>query len=337
MPETPDIPNTPSTPGNYSASLLTQDFYQYALYDEYMKNINYYLLNSKKSSIVVKFFHQNIDKSSNYNNETSIHNIEKFNETIYDVFEFCPTMDNQAISYQVGRSDNRLGYDINSANTITIFQMSEPLPDDLFTFYSEDREIFRVTGVTYIQSVHKNLKLYQLTYENAPVVKASIDNYQINETYYFNNEFDLWYASQYYTNFVGLIQNKDNYRSIIKKYYDSFVCNFDDKINNLSKFSPEQKDIVNKTIHILKILGRVDLPVLLEYKHDLDPYGYPIGITYDETYIPDINYVPVDPNSPGYVYAPYAGLIKHELLETVYKLYELYKPFIEISIGKEPR
>ena len=78
----PDIPNTPSTPGNYSASLLTQDFYQYALYDEYMKNINYYLLNSKKSSIVVKFYHSNVAKSTNYNNETSIHNIEKFNETI---------------------------------------------------------------------------------------------------------------------------------------------------------------------------------------------------------------------------------------------------------------
>lgn len=328
----PDIPNTPSTPGNYSASLLTQDFYQYALYDEYMKNINYYLLNSKKSSIVVKFYHSNVAKSTNYNNETSIHNIEKFNETIYDVFEFCPTMDNQSIQYQIGRNDNRLGYDINSTNTITIFQMVEPLPDDLFSFYSEDREIFRVTGVNYIQSVHKNLKLYQLTYENAPVVKASIDNYQIDETFYFNNEFDQWFPSIYYPNFVGLIQNKDKYRTIIKKYYDTINCNF-----TSVDISDSQKSIMNKTLHILKILGRVDLPVLLEYKHELDPFGYPISITSEETYIPDINYVQIDPTTPGYIYAPYQGLIQHELLKTVYDFYKLYSPFIEISIGKEPR
>lgn len=332
MPETPDIPNTPSTPGNYSASLLTQDFYQYSLYDEYLKNINYYLLNSKKSSIVVKFYHGNIAKSTNYNNETSIHNIEKFNETIYDVFEFCPTMDNQAIQYQIGRNDNRLGYDINSTNTITIFQMVEPLPDDLFSFYSEDREIFRVVSVNYIQSVHKNLKLYQLTYENAPVVKASIDNYQINETFYFNNEFDQWFPSAYYPNFVGLIKYKQEYINIIKKYYDPMVCYFFDPV-----IPDAQNTIMNKTLHILKILGRVDLPVLLGYNHELDPFGYPISMTIDNTYIPDINYVPVDPNSPGYVYTPYEGLIQHELLKTTFDLYKLYEPFILISIGKEPK
>ena len=332
----PNYPNSPSDAGTFAGgqvSSLTQDFYQYSLYEEYLKNINYYLLNSKKNSIVIKFFHNNVGINLNYNDETRIHNIEKFQETVYDIYEFCPTMDNQAINYTIGRNDARLGRDINGMSTLTLFQMVDPLPDDLFSFYSEPDEIFRVIDVVYIQSVHSKLKLYQITYENAPIVKKSVDALEINETYYFNNEFDNWFPSKYYSNFVGLIQNKPNLIKTIKTYYDRSACYF--KPTNILDISPVQLEIMNRTIHALKILAKVDLPVLLRYKHVLNQYGYPVTITLDETYVIDPDAAPIDVNAPGYVYSPYEGKIQHPLLYSVFNLYQLYKPFIEISLGKE--
>ena len=329
----PQYPNLPSTPGVFAGgnvSSLTQDFYQYSIYDEYLKNLNYYLLNSNRNSVVVKYFHANLDLSQNYNDETRIHNIEKFSETTYDVYEFCPTLDNMALNYIVGKNDARLGYDINGNSTLTLFQMTEPLPDDLFSFYSEPKELFRVVNVTYIQSVHSKLKLYQLTYENAPVVKKSADDFDINETYYFNNEFDNWFPSKYYPQFAGLIQNKQTLIKNIKTFYDRVRCRF-----FASDITDHQLAIVNKSIHALKTYAKIDLPVILHYRCDHDPFGLPIIISFDETYIPDPNAIPIDPNDPNYVYSPHEGEIQHLLLYSVFSLYQLYKPFIEISLGKE--
>jgi hypothetical protein len=304
------FPNLPSDGGIFEsgATLLTQDFYQYSIYKEYIKNLNYYLLNSKKDSVVVKFYHNYIPKNSNFDNETSIHNVKKLEDSVYNVYEFCPSFNNNPLSYQIGRNDDRFGYDINSSSTMTIFQMTEPLPDDLFSFYSEPNEIFRVLGVTYIQSVHKDLKLYQITYENAPLVKSSLDLVQVNETYYFNNEFDIWYPSHYYSNFVGLINQKANLIKTIKSFYNPTKCLFSD-----ISLSADDQTLVNRTIHALKTLAKVDLPVILNYKYQTNDNGYPIVAV-----VPAVTSGTTQTASALYV--------------AVATLYELYSPFINITL-----
>jgi hypothetical protein len=186
--------------------------------------------------------------------------------------------------------------------------MTEPLPDDLFSFYSEPNEIFRVLGVTYIQSVHKDLKLYQITYENAPLVKSSLDLVQVNETYYFNNEFDIWYPSHYYSNFVGLINQKANLIKTIKSFYNPSKCLFSD-----ISLSVDDQTLVNRTIHALKTLAKVDLPVILNYKYQTNDNGYPIVAV-----VPAVTSGTTQTASALYV--------------AVATLYELYSPFINITL-----
>lgn len=321
---------------NAPATLLTQDFYQYELYNEYIKNINYYLLNSKKSSLVVKYYRQSAPLSDNYDNITSIHNVEKQKETTYNVFEFCPTMDATPINYFIGRADNRLGYDLNSNNTITVFQMEEPLPNDIFYFYSEPNELFRVTNVQFLQTVHQSLKIYQLSYENAPLLKSSLDNplnFPIDETFYFNNEFDIWFPSGVYSKFVGLIQNKESLLKIIKSYYNDYKCYYTDPL--IEQYSAHLLKL-NWTIHALIKVGKVNLPVLLpdEYHYRIDQFDSIISLIEEDTYLPIPNYIPLPVSNTVYIYDPYEGMEQHPLLKAVFDLYQLYIPFIEIYLGK---
>ena len=317
-----------------NATLLTQDFYQHEVYSEYIKNLNYYLLNSKRNSLVIKFFHMDVKESINKDDETGVHNVNKYINSIYNAYEFCPTMDAQQIMYQIGRNDARLGHDINSTNTITLYQMEEPLPDDLFYFYSEPKEIFRVTAVQFIQNIHKDLKLYQLTFENANVIKETVDKLQIKETYYFNNEFNNWFPSDYYNEFTNLIKYKNILIKNIKRYYNNFECFFQDKTLDTNTIIK-----VNEHINLLRNLASVDLPAQIGYKFNLDQYGYPKKFEVGEIYINDPLYVPVVPIVPDplvYVYDPYEGKLKNDLLKNTYILYNLYKPFIEIKLGLVP-
>jgi hypothetical protein len=335
---TQNIANINNTPGTFNApaTLLTQDFYQYEVYNEYIRNINYYLLNSKKSSLVVKYYRQSVKLSDNFENVTEIHNTDRQKETTYTVFEFCPTMDATAINYFIGRNDNRLGYDINSNNTITIFQMEEPLPNDIFYFYSEPNEIFRVTNVQFIQTVHKSLKLYQLTYENAALLKTSIDNpknFPLDETFYFNNEFDIWFPSEVYSNFTGLIQHKDTLIKIIKRFYNNFECYYTDPI--LEQY-PAHLLKLNWTIHALIKVGKVSLPIILpeKYHYRVDQFDSIISLIKEDIYLPIPDYIKPPAPTIVYVYDPYEGMYEHPLLKAVYELYRLYIPFIEIYLGK---
>lgn len=314
------------------AKLLTQDFYQYELYSEYIKNLNYYILNSKKSGVVIKLLHFNVEKSKNKDDDSNIHGINRASNNIYDVYEFCPTLDTSALMYQIGRNDSRLGFDINSSQTLTIFQMSEPLPEDLFTFYSNQKEIFRITQVNYIQTVHENLKIYQIMYENAPITQKTFDGLNILDTFYFNNEFDIWYKAEFYQNFVEIVQNKDTWVKTIKNYYDPINCYYKDSV-----IPDDQIKLCNQTIHVLKILGKINLPPLLNYKYEIDQYDLPIILEDQDIYVDDPNYVNQNPSATDIEdYSPYTGKYAHPLLESTYNLIINYLPFIYISIGKDP-
>jgi hypothetical protein len=300
-------------------------------------------LNSKKSSIVIKFYHQIVELSQNKDDETGVHNINKYKNSIYNAYNFCPTMDMTQIMYQIGRQEQRFGHDINSNNTITIFQMAEPLPDDIFYFYSEPNEIFRVVTVQYLQTVHKDLKLYQITYDNAPIQKNSLNEYidpYINENYYFNNEYDLWFKGMYYTFFSKIVKHKDDIISSLQKYYDPLKCRYSClEINN----NQLKIDFINEKITFLKNFGH-NFKAIINYKYNnpkekyFDQYNYPLPFTIDDCYIPDPNYIAPNPVDPlVYVYDPFEGKLKLELFLKVGYLYNLYKTFIEIKLGLEPK
>ena len=308
----------------FSSKLLTQDFYMHELYNEYMKNLNYYMLNSNRTALSVKFYHMDIIASTNKEDISSIHNVDKYSRSIYNIYEFCPIIDNQPLMYQVDQMEDKQGHGIHSMSTMTLYAMEEPLPDDIFTFYTNSEEIFRVVNVIYNQNAHNNMKLYQITYENAPITKKQIDKFNIKETYYYNNETNSWFNSEKFKNYSYLIKNKHLLINIIEKYYNDIKCKFED-VN-----IPEEKNnLINTILFYLIEITQTDLSPILNYDIKYDNMNEVLKIEYNDIFVDDPNYIPPEIPDDIEYYDYYAGKIKNELLEATYNLFSNYYPLID--------
>ena len=181
--------NTPN------ANILNQDYYQYELFSEYLKHLNKYLYNSNKKSLPIKYYHINLNKNTNYDNDSVLtgtglqHSFNTHNTAsgknrgniIYDIFEFTPTLNSNSHTYQINTDDN--GTSMITSGTITLYSIVEPLPGDLFHYYNEsdNLEVFKVTGINFIRTIHNantsnenktkstsnTLKLYEVQFESS--------------------------------------------------------------------------------------------------------------------------------------------------------------------------
>lgn len=178
-----------------NANILNQDYYQYELFSEYLKHLNKYLYNSNKKSLPIKYYHINLNKNTNYDNDNvlagtglqhsfnthSTSNGKNRGNIIYDIFEFTPTLNSNSHTYQINTDET--GTSMITSGTITLYSIVEPLPGDLFHYYNEsdNLEVFKVTGINFIRTIHNSnttnenktksitntLKLYEIQFESS--------------------------------------------------------------------------------------------------------------------------------------------------------------------------
>ena len=178
-----------------NANILNQDYYQYELFSEYLKHLNKYLYNSNKKSLPIKYYHINLSKNTNYDNDSILTgtglqhgfnthttaNGKNRGNIIYDMFEFTPTLNSNSHTYQINTDDN--GTSMITSGSLTLYSIVEPLPGDLFHYYNEsdNLEIFKVTGINFIRTIHStntgnenktksitnSLKLYEIQFESS--------------------------------------------------------------------------------------------------------------------------------------------------------------------------
>lgn len=247
---------------NKNINILNQDSYIYELYNEYLKNVQYYQINSKIKALSLRYYKINYTVSKGIEDDLDMVNSKKFGK-VYDIFDFVPVLESQQFTYSNLNDEANQGVIRSMQGMMTIMCVEEPLPNDVFHIYSNESQIefFQVTNVTYIQSV-KNLNIYQIEYSTANLLKSTVDKFTINSHFYFLREFAKFVGSSLYSDIVKLSETRDDNVIVMKKYYNANKCFF-----NSSNVDSSTNDIINKMI--LTISENVyipDIPPILNYE-----------------------------------------------------------------------
>lgn len=247
---------------NKNINILNQDSYIYELYNEYLKNVQYYQINSKIKALSLRYYKINYTVSKSIEDDLDMVNSKKFGK-VYDIFDFVPVLESQQFTYSNLNDEANQGVIRSMQGMMTIMCVEEPLPNDVFHIYSNESQIefFQVTNVTYIQSV-KNLNIYQIEYSTANLLKSTVDKFTINSHFYFLREFAKFVGSSLYSDIVKLSETRDDNVIVMKKYYNANKCFF-----NSSNVDSSTNDIINKMI--LTISENVyipDIPPILNYE-----------------------------------------------------------------------
>lgn len=247
---------------NKNINILNQDSYIYELYNEYLKNVQYYQINSKIKALSLRYYKINYTVSKSIEDDLDMVNSKKFGK-VYDIFDFVPVLESQQFTYSNLNDEANQGIIRSMQGMMTIMCVEEPLPNDVFHIYSNESQIefFQVTNVTYIQSV-KNLNIYQIEYSTANLLKSTVDKFTINSHFYFLREFAKFVGSSLYSDIVKLSETRDDNVIVMKKYYNANKCFF-----NSSNVDSSTNDIINKMI--LTISENVyipDIPPILNYE-----------------------------------------------------------------------
>jgi hypothetical protein len=230
---------------NKNINILNQDSYLYELYNEYLNKVQFYQINGKINSLSLRYYKINYSISNGIEDELDMVNSKKFGKT-YDIFDFTPVLENQPFTYNMSNDETNQGVIRSTQGMMTIMSVEEPLPNDVFHFYSNESEIeyLQVTNVNYVMSV-KKLHIYQIEYITANLVKNTVDNFKINQHFYFLREFGKFIGSSMYNDIVNLSNTRDDDIVIINKYYDSRNCKYksiiidDDSNTIINKKLPE--------------------------------------------------------------------------------------------------
>jgi len=240
---------------NITPNVLTQDHYQYELYNEYMEQMNKYLFNSNKNSLSIKYYHTNINSEKgnyNFDDETGArHDVvtSKFNylnSNKYTIYEFTPTNSMSTSTYQIN-TDEIVGTNMITTGTITIYSIVEPLNGDLFHLYSKDKaEVFKITSINFNRTANTDvnmgekdaadfgslgLKLYECTFESSHIPfedlqKSTSNNTDPDSHNFFINEFDIYFNATEFKNYKYLIENQTNIIKTLNDCYDSSYCEY---------------------------------------------------------------------------------------------------------------
>ena len=238
---------------NKNINILNQDSYIYEMYNEYLKNVQYYQINSKIKALSLRYYKINYAISKGIEDDLDMVNSKKFGK-VYDIFDFVPVLDMQQFTYSNMNDETNQGVIRSMQGMLTIMCVEEPLPNDVFHIYSNESQVefFQVTNVTFIQSV-KNLNVYQLEFSTANLLKATVDKFAINSHFYFLREFSKFIGSSLYSDIVKLSDTRDDNVIKIKKYYNASKCFF-----SSPNVDESTNDIINKMI--LTIIENVYIP-----------------------------------------------------------------------------
>lgn len=231
---------------NKNINILNQDSYLYELYNEYLNKVQFYQINGKINSLSLRYYKINYSISNGIEDELDMVNSKKFGKT-YDIFDFTPVLENQPFTYNMSNDETNQGVIRSTQGMMTIMSVEEPLPNDVFHFYSNESEIeyLQVTNVNYVMSV-KKLHIYQIEYITANLVKNTVDNFKINQHFYFLREFGKFIGSSMYNDIVNLSNTRDDDIVIINKYYDSRNCKYKSII-----IDDDSNIIINKMLQII--------------------------------------------------------------------------------------
>jgi hypothetical protein len=231
---------------NKNINILNQDSYLYELYNEYLNKVQFYQINGKINSLSLRYYKINYSISNGIEDELDMVNSKKFGKT-YDIFDFTPVLENQPFTYNMSNDETNQGVIRSTQGMMTIMSVEEPLPNDVFHFYSNESEIeyLQVTNVNYVMSV-KKLHIYQIEYITANLVKNTVDNFKINQHFYFLREFGKFIGSSMYNDIVNLSNTRDDDIVIINKYYDSRNCKYKSII-----IDDDSNTIINKMLQII--------------------------------------------------------------------------------------
>lgn len=231
---------------NKNINILNQDAYMYELYNEYLNNLQFYQLNGKINALSIRYYKINYALSNGIDDELDMVNVKKFGKA-YDIFDFVPVLESTQYTYQNMNDEANQGVIRSTQGMLTIMCVEEPLPNDVFHLYSNESEIeyLQVTSVNFVMSV-KKLHIYQLEYTTANLAKTTVDNFKINQHFYFLREFSKFVGSSMYNDMLNLSNTRDDNIIKINKYYNSRKCSYES-----SQLDKDTNIIINKMLQIV--------------------------------------------------------------------------------------
>jgi len=316
------------------SNLLKQDAYQYGMYEEYIDNIYKNLFFSDKKSLSIKYFKLNLDVSRIYDDETAVSNDHIKNKNKYDIYNFCPTIDSNSLSYDTSNHFENGGFKTKTSGSISIIVLEEPLPGDMFLYYNNDTEVFKVTSVNFIRNAHNKLKIYQLNYETGNIKSDHKEDMIINKEYFYLTEFEFFFESIEYNNYVNIVQNKENTLKSLDKYYNSLTCLYECSLNN---------DQQNKKLNnILKFLNKT-IPSFQtryqDFKIEYNQYKTVDNFIEDECYIPKEEPIllPPDADDPTDLKYKYNAHLNEDEIKPNKLVKDLYNWYYQLINHKRQR
>ena len=252
---------------NKNINILNQDTYMYELYNEYLNNLQFYQLNGKINALSIRYYKINYALSNGVDDELDMVNVKKFGKA-YDIFDFVPVLESTQYTYQNMNDEANQGVIRSTQGLITIMCVEEPLPNDVFHLYSNESEIeyLQITSVNFVMSV-KKLHIYQLEYTTANLSKTTVDNFKINQHFYFLREFSKFVGSSMYNDMLNLSNTRDDNIIKINNYYNSRKCSYEslslDKDTNI--IINKMLQIVSENIYIPDIYPILSVDSKLDY------------------------------------------------------------------------
>lgn len=210
-----------------SLSKKNIDNYGYSLYNEYVDRFAENALKyANRRGLSIRYYKINMEESSGeYEEEIALQlSYKKF---VYDIYNFVPVVDMSPPTTQIYYDQNERGTSYVTTFTMTITNIKNPLPGDLFHFYDtkstrnvDATEVFRIKRVLYNRSMNKNHGIYQVEVESAPYSISSLDNFTIKNQYYYNHEIQEYYTSDDFQFAKYISDHKDLFKKEILSKLD---------------------------------------------------------------------------------------------------------------------
>jgi len=287
-----------------SISPKNLDDYGYQIYNEY---VNRYSENAikygQRKGLSIRYFHINIDESESFDPETALQ--LSYSKYKWDLYEFLPVIDMSPPTTQVYYDDNEQGTSYVTTFTLTIANLKNPLPGDIFHFYTltgienlDKSEMFRVQRVNYNRSLNMDKKIYQLEIKSAPYKLSTVENFDIINHYYWDSTLGDFYTEDKYDYKTYLDQNSDSIKNEINNLllnsslnYDSTNSGFDlCKLNTLLK---TLKKYYNEDIKFIDWNQTFNYNIK-EFMYLFDRYYFNKGINPITEELIEFNYVQQD-------------------------------------------
>ncbi len=252
--------------------LLHQDSGMYQIYNEYLKVAQQYAVDSKIKALSIRYYRINMTRT-NTDEEMSMMMTKKYGST-YDIYDLTQIMELSPLSYTNENAEDNQGVIRTTNGTMTLLGIAQPLPGDLFHFYSaneneseEDIEYFTVDNVTFNQS-NSSMNINQIEFSTANITKRSVDSLTILNQFYYVKEFKKYFSSDLYQNYTVLLNSRNEDVDFVNKFYNAIKCTY--RTGNETENKQEIDSILNQVIYYLNDTYRLNFnPILMDPPSDI--------------------------------------------------------------------